>query len=275
MRLFILFAFVMLSISSYSKEPDPRAVLAEGKLLYHLEKASWFATDDYLVRFAHKIEQGGGYVSYQTHEGFINTVFFDKNDPDKLQVRYTFDISPKPIPLIIDSVDMDVTMIEKDLIALRQDASKIASYACTIYKNTSMNFIPVISEKERKVYILTASENKGILLLGNDYLFRYGVNNKFKDMKRIHNSLIEIPYDVEGKSKEISAGVHSHVFSDIIDPTDICTLLLYRDYVKWRQHYVISKKYVSIFDMEKEDLVVMTRKAWDNISKQSKDKIGE
>jgi len=38
-------------------------------------------------------------------------------------------------------------------------------------------------------------------------------------------------------------------------------LLLHKDYVEWKQHYVMGKKYVSIFDMEKETLAVLTLKA--------------
>ncbi len=52
--------------------------------------------------------------------------------------------------------------------------------------------------------------------------------------------------------------MHSHVISDLINPTDICTLLLYKEFVDWKTHYVMSKKFVSIFDLEKETLSVIT-----------------
>lgn len=271
MKILMLLFLVSLSFNSFAKEPDPDAVLAEGKHLYRLEKASWHATDDFLIRFAHKVQSGGGYVSYQTDEGLVNTVFFDKDNPDKLLVRYTFDSVPKPVPLIIDTIDIDVTPMEKDLIAIKEHASKLATIACRTYENTELNFIPVISEKENKVYILTAAKEHRVVLIGNDYLFTYDKDNKFKDMKRIHRSLIEIPGNMEKENKDIVSTMHSHVVSDIIDPTDICTLLLYRDQMKGSQHLVIGKKYVSIFDMEKEELTVMPKKEWEKISKLKKD----
>ena len=42
--------------------------------------------------------------------------------------------------------------------------------------------------------------------------------------------------------------------------------ILYKDFVEWKQHIVISKKEVSIFDLEKELLFTMKRKVWDKIS---------
>lgn len=63
--------------------------------------------------------------------------------------------------------------------------------------------------------------------------------------------------------------MHSHLpeTGDLITATDICTLKLYGKYAQWGQHYVISQENVSIWDCHKQALLVMTRKAWDRISK--------
>jgi hypothetical protein len=53
---------------------------------------------------------------------------------------------------------------------------------------------------------------------------------------------------------------------DYLDANNICTLLLYKEFVEWKTHYVLSKDYVAIFDLDKETLVVMTRKECEKLS---------
>jgi hypothetical protein len=43
--------------------------------------------------------------------------------------------------------------------------------------------------------------------------------------------------------------------------------MLYQDFTHWETHTVISKKYVSIWNCEKRELVIITKKAWERISK--------
>jgi hypothetical protein len=82
----------------------------------------------------------------------------------------------------------------------------------------------VITHDERKVYSITGPQASGVVLIGNDYLFKYDCDNKFISKEKIHNSLIELPAKMDS-DQEAVATMHSHVISDIIDPTDICTLL--------------------------------------------------
>ena len=95
--------------------------------------------------------------------------------------------------------------------------------------------------------------------------FFYNKNNKFKGKEKIHNSIIQLESRSNKPKIKFEQTIHSHVLSDYINSTDICTLLLYKDYVEWKKHIVISKKQVSIFDLEKESLFTMTRKAWDKV----------
>ena len=62
--------------------------------------------------------------------------------------------------------------------------------------------------------------------------------------------------------------MHSHLPStgEYITATDICTLMLYEKYPGWKQYYVISPSYVSIWSCEKDELVILTKKAWDSIN---------
>lgn len=260
----------------YAKKPDSEKILKEGKLLYRLEKASWFGTDDFLANYPDKRDSIGGYLSYATPDNMINTIFFSRYNPNHILIRYHFDSLPVQTPISVDTYQKKATSIEEDLIAIRQDAiDKISENSdgfFTFYEETSLNPIPLITEKEKKVYILTGPQVSGVVLIGNDYLLSYDEKNNFIEKRKIHNSLIQTPYKSDSEENKIKTTYHSHVNSEVIDPTDICTLLLYKDYVEWKQHYVISKDYVSIFDLEKEQLVILTKKAWDKMNGNKKEK---
>jgi hypothetical protein len=266
-RMKLLIAFLIPFCEVSAKEPDAAKLLAEGKLLYRLERASWLATDHLLDAHPEIRDSIGGYLSYPSDEG-VTTIFFRRDDPHHLLRRYHFDHLPED-PIKIETNGMAAEN-EKDLIAIRQDA--IAQIMANedghfrFYENASFNPIPLITGKERKVYILTGPQVEGVVLLGNDHLLTYDRRNKCISRKKLHNTLITFPTRSDESAGEAESTIHSHVNSAAIDVTDICTLLLYKDYVTWKQHLVISKTHVSIFNLEKEELVIMTRKAWDRMA---------
>lgn len=266
--LLIYFTFSCLITFSQNRQTDK--ILEEGKLLYRLEKGSWYGTDDMLARFKTKKDSVGGYLSYKTSNDKINTIFFSRFDPNVILVRYQFDKIPKPAPISIDTLNNTASKFEKDLISIRQDAQnraiKNTDNFFTFYENTSLNFIPLINGKEKKVFVLTGPQIAGVVLIGNDYVLNYNRKNNFINKSKIHNSILQFPYKSEDGENSIETTFHSHALSDFITSTDICTLLLYKDFVEWKQHIVISEKEVSIFNLEKETLFTMKRKDWEKMS---------
>jgi hypothetical protein len=271
MKKLLIFYFTFFYLVSFSQNKKTDRILEEGKLLYRLEKGSWYGTDDMLERFTTKRDSLGGYLSYEASDEKIISIFFSRFDANKILIRYQFDKIPKPEPISIDTLSQNATELEKSLIAIRQDArdraSKNLDSFFTYYENTSLNFIPLIKGNEKKVFVLTGPQLSGVVLIGNDYVLDYDKKNTFKNKSKIHNSILQFPYESENKESPIETTYHSHVLTDFISSTDICTLLLYRDYVEWNQHIVISKKEVSIFNLENETLFTMKRKDWDKINK--------
>lgn len=270
MKKFFLIFTAVFTMTILSFGQNQNEVLEEGKLLYRLEKASWYGTDLFLEILSHKRDNIGGYLSYINDKNQVTNIFFEKNNQFHIIVRFVFDKLPQQNPIMIDTLNHTATPTEKDLITIRQNTireiSENKDEFFTFYKNTSINPIPLINNGKRQVFILTTSTESNVLIIGNDYLFTYNKKNKLTKKEKVHNSLLEYPYKAEGPT------YHSHVLSDLITSTDICTLLLYKDYVEWKQHYVISKKYISIFDLEKETLAVMTREAWEKILEHQKGK---
>ncbi|QXP58683.1 hypothetical protein [Olleya sp. HaHaR_3_96] len=266
----IIIALLLLTSSLiYSQNKETEKILSEGKLLFRMEKGSWYGTDDMLARFKTKKDSVGGYLSYETDDNTINTIFFSRFDSDKILIRYEFDSLPKPEPIKIDTLNQNATDLERNLISIRQDARDRA-YAnedkfFSFYDNTSLNFIPLITDKEKSVFVLTGPQVSGIVLLGNDYKLSYDKKNEFKKKEKIHNTILQFPYTSEDKENPSVSTIHSHIITEYISSTDVCTLLLYKKYVEWNRHIVMSEKEVSIFDLEKESLFTMKRKAWEKI----------
>ena len=135
------------------------------------------------------------------------------------------------------------------------------------YNNVNYNIVPIINKnKEKKVYFLSGTNLNNLVLFGNDYLIDFNKDNSIKKVQKLHNSLLSFKIYDEKVGKTVS-GAHSHVLEDwpYITPTDICTLMLYGKIFKMKQHYVISEKYVSIWDCEEDVLNVMTREAFEKM----------
>lgn len=274
MQRIIILLLIISSSFTYSQNKESEKILNEGKLLFRLEKGSWYGTDDMLARFKSKKDSIGGYLSYENADNKINTIFFSRFDSNKILVRYEFDSLPKTKPIKIDSTNHIASELEKRLIKIRQDAQERAysnqDNFFSFYKNTALNFIPVINEKDSNVFVLTGPKVSGVVLIGNDYKLEYNKKGELVKKMKIHNSILQFPYKSNDSENKLESTFQSLVLSKFINSTDICTLLLYKDYVEWKQHYAMGKKYVSIFDLEKENLLIITKKAWNKIKNNKK-----
>lgn len=250
------------SIGQSQIDQETSAIVEEGKMLYKSEMASWYGSDIFIEKYNQK-EKIGGYLSYTENE--ISTcIFFSKGEKPKVLGTIKFDASFRIETATTDLEERELTKNESALYQIRTEALRIINSDTLYrkYKNSNLNLIPIITNNERKVFVLTGPKNNGVMLFGNDYILTFDKNNTLTQQKRLHNSLIPIEF---GGKDEIQGTIHSHVLDDLITSTDICTLLLYGKFANIKTHYVMSKKYVSIWDCKKETLTVMTREAFDKI----------
>ena len=75
-KVFVILLTVF-TVTSLSFGQNANKVLEEGKLLYRLEKASWYGTDIFLEKFAHKKDIAGSYLSYMNEKNQIVNIFFE------------------------------------------------------------------------------------------------------------------------------------------------------------------------------------------------------
>jgi len=276
-KYFFQLALLVSSLTSYSQKldklDDKDEILHEARLLYRAEKASWHSTDHFLANLGSKIDLVRGYLSYVALDGNTYSIFYTENEKGDRAIvaRYQYGNPVTQNFSSLDTLDTRVSPHENKLIDLRVKTFELISENpddfFQFYENTAFNVIPIVNDVQFNVYVLTGPKVNGQVLLGNDYFLTFNSKMKLKKMKKLHNSLIQIPY--QGEYTKIKDTYHSHVVTDQITATDICTLLLYRDYVEWDTHIVIGKKFTSIFDIRRENLVIMKTEAFRKIGKNS------
>lgn len=251
------------------------AIVEEGKLLYRCEMASWYGTDIFVERYR---DHGNisGYFSYP--EGNLNKcVFFSVGKDPRVIGTITFDNGFNVENASTDLSEREFTGQEKDLYLIRTAALE-AIGKDTIFKtytNTNFNLIPVISNGEKKVYVLTGPQKTGVVIFGNDYLLTFDKKNKLKESRQLHRNILVINYGEKtenGEEQIATMHTHSPETGDFITATDICTLMLYEKYAKWKQHTVVSANYVSIWDCLTNELVTLSKEAMDKIYEQQEKK---
>ncbi len=269
MKALSLILLLFLSLTGFSQNIDleqkAKEITDEGKFLYRLEMAAWYGSDIFRENFQDK-DRIGGYFPYLDSKT-PKCLFFSKGEnPGVLGV-----VSFGDLLLIetatIDFKERDFKNDERVLYDIRTKALneiQTDSLLFKTYTNTSLNLVPVMDKDERKVYALTGPKNVGVVLFGNDYLLTFDKENNLISKKELHKNLIPIEFDEE-KETPVTIHVHSATTDEFITPTDICTLMLYAKFAKWKIHIVVSKDYASVWDCEKEELKIYTREEFQKI----------
>ncbi|HZK68792.1 MAG TPA: hypothetical protein VFC36_04250 [Paludibacter sp.] len=275
MKKILLFFFTAFSLSAFAQtdlQTQTKAIVDEGKRLYKSEMASWYGTDLFLGNYKSRTNVGG-YFSYTTKDEISKCVFFSKADKPRVIGTISFDKTFNPELANINLNERDFSTTEIDLYTIRKTALAIMNTDTLFkrYNNTDLNLIPLVYNSEKKVYVLTGPKQGGAVILGNDYLLTFDSNNQLTGKKPLHKNIIPVPYaGKQSDGTEIVSTIHSHLpeTGDLITSTDICTLMLYEKFAKWKSHKVVSQKYLSTWDCAKDELTVVTMEAVDKMVKE-------
>jgi len=266
-RSVILSTVILLSISclgQVDRSYIADSISNEGKRLYESEMTSWYGTDVFLEKFKEESENIGGYFSYKDGESF-KCLFFSKGDKPNVLGVITFIGSFDPKMAQSDGTKREFTEKEKDYYTIRNAAlNEIKSDTSLFkrYKNTEINLIPLIDKDEKKVYVLTATSQSGIVIIGNDYLLLFTKTNELLSKRKIHANLITLPTKLEEKTADGNTtvgSVHNHLpeTGELMTATDVCTFMLYERFSNWKQQIVISQKYMSIWNCGSNKLIIV------------------
>jgi hypothetical protein len=260
---FLLVLVIYYPLILFCQEYDKNkvdSILKEGFYLYKSEAASWAATD-LLFRDEKDIQKDvRGYLSYITGDT-VKTIFINGDTIPQIILTYYFDTTMKVSLYKKDIIQRSLNDLESRLISLRTDAldringDKTGFYR--VYPKTSLNLIPLIGTNIGKVIVITGTQEDGVVPFGNDYVLYYRKDGLFLNQEKIHMSYVPTPTEYIKNTKILQA-VHSHVLSDFISSTDICSVLLYSRFIKWNKLVVIGRKYTSIWNLNTNSLTILT-----------------
>lgn len=268
---FPIFASLLrLGLASPAAQPPTEAILREGLALYQSERAAWAATDLMLAITVDR-SQLGGYLTYFRGDS-VCTIFWNKESAGQVG-------TPLVASYIFPRQDVRVgtsrfqplgafSATEARLFSVRQAA--LASLNANrpefpVPANTSLNLDLLDGPEGTRVYVLTGPQQGGLVPIGNDHLLTFDPAGKLTTTERLHNTYLPLSWEVS--KSPVKEMFHSHLAAHpYITATDICNVLLYRP-PSCTQHVVIGQEYVSVFDLEKQQLVILTRKAYERIAK--------
>ena len=259
-------------------QSDPIAGMKQRALnladkMYRSELASWNSSDIVQNDLKDKIPNLGGYLSYNKGDETI-AIYYDDSEEKKVIFEVTY-ANIKNFKNLFESnnVERAPTAFELRLIKAREYCQELVyndkEEYFKHYSQTAYNFVTLFHDNSIVVYALTGPQISGYVALGNDYKFVFDKDDNFISKHRMHSGVKFLETD---DKEEATATIHNHnpAYSEIITETDLCTLMLYGPYCKWRKHFVVTNTYVSIWDMDTEELIVMTLDAWDKLTEKER-----
>ncbi|SFO53962.1 hypothetical protein SAMN05428949_5650 [Chitinophaga sp. YR627] len=276
----ILFAILLSGFSAVAQTRKPlterqrleivkKEIVTEGTLLYRREMAALIGGQIFWGTTYKDQSFVGGYITYIKNDS-TRCVFYSSGDKPRVIGTFILDKQSSPETVVRSMVERDLSPAEKELYTLRK-LTEHAMQTDTVFRyfsNVEYHLIPVIAGGKRKVYMLTKPLDRGTMMLGNDYLLTFSAKNQLTDWKQLHKHINTIKF-TKGNMLDtgFTGGAHSHIDEpdQLITATDICTLMMYSINPYWKQHYVISARYVNVWDFEKKELLIYTREEWERL----------
>jgi hypothetical protein len=240
-------------------ETEKKKILEEGFLLFKLRKAE-----------TNSIEKLGRPKSYEECVTYFNkdslvTVFYKKKASELIYDIYQTVIHDTTIELkfILSRVTNRMpTQEELELITLKEE-NKQSMYPLDFSPQNIGRYVVLYKKEDYYlIYCMKFDLNDNVLPLGGDYCFKKKYSDKYYSLPDLfHKNYIPIDMTTAPKDSAV-ASMHNHLgsTSNYITPTDICTLLLYKDKNPFKEHYVISNRHISKFNTQDRSLIIMKKK---------------
>ena len=248
-------------------------IVAEGKRLYYLQMATTLGLESFLELPDDVVKTALGYFAYQDGR-FYKCVFFNNLGDAQIVSTISFDSSFNKKRTAINTTLRPMTETEKNLYFMRErslDEIKKDTAFFKLYTNTSTIILPLIYNNERRVFVLTKSDDPASVVFGNDYVLDFDRTNYVSAKKAIHNDIVIIdcvPKNSE-EDEDLSAIMHKHEgeSGEFITATDVCALLINEKKAGWLHHVVKSQNYVSVWFCDTDELETMPMKKWNKYNK--------
>lgn len=255
MNKLITLIFSLISISTFSQEinldSEANKLLKKG-----IEYSKIISANELTLSEVNR-EQDFVFSYYSNNQ--LTSIVFSKK-PENKQILQTIVYSANLTIVKNDKIARDKSNDEELFIKMYYNM-----YASTMYfPHLPKDFWAIIEKKSDRFdsFMFPQQNDNKNIIFGNDYLFVYRQNGEFKDFKYLHNNPIPMPLK-KPSDAEITLHTHSNRNSKFISELDIANLIVCKDKLQWTEHYVVSKKYVSIFNLGDMSLKIKLKKDYE------------
>lgn len=200
-------------------------IALEANSLFHYRMIEWWGTDN--IKKNKALDKlVADYIIYHDSEN-IYFVLVDDTYEQKLG-SYYMNIKRKESNIQFDSLQGRLSRKEKKLVRIKnkmeQNISEVAKMNIIERDGYSVSSVLMKQKNGYKMYLLTNTNEKGVIPLGNDAVF-YGTNQgKIKKWERYHDNLLPMAVSREGSQ----LATHKHKKGQVlISPTEIANFRLY------------------------------------------------
>jgi hypothetical protein len=261
-----IFCTLFLTLSTFGQPPSQvtskirNEVAYEGITLFQLETLVQ-ASADYIWDNA-DMRSLKGYVAYK--EGNTFHCIYWNGAYDNLEVMHSFstDDPEDPTLLRVTNSKRAMTPVEQKYYDMKMQALTYIKGDSEMFKapdglRLNINFIK--ANDRIKGYVMPYTVQDSLIPLGNDYIINFTKGGELIDYEVIHSDFQEIDVtklrkDPDGTIKTVQSLNEDQV--PHISQTEICNLLLYSPYHEAHEHYVVSSKFVSIFNLKDRYLII-------------------
>jgi hypothetical protein len=255
MNKLITLIFILISLSTFSQEinldSEANKILKKGIAYSKIIIANELTLSE--------VNREQFFVFSYYFNNQITSIVFSKK-PENKQIIQTIVYSDSLKILKNDKIVRDKSPDEELFVKMYYNM-----YASTLYfPHLPKDFWSIIEKKSDRFdsFMFPQQNDNNNIILGNDYLFVYKLDGEFKDFKHLHNN--PIPMSIYKPSDaEIILHTHSNKNSNFISELDVANMIICKNKLQWTEHYVVSKKYVSIFNMGNMNLKIELRKDYE------------
>ncbi len=302
---YLIFIFILFSnvLSAQRKlEKEKNRILTEGLALYTMILANWTSNDLY---YENEFNTGyvKGYLSYKDKDT-LKTIFWRETDTTSAEYRaknfqqvgdtgavaaqnktatelrvIVKTIGYKKMNVtkkngLIDEAEREPTEKEKMLMDFRAMVYKEINSDTSFFKRyagVQLKAILMEAGKQIKVFVYSSTTKEGVVPIGGDYILIYDKKEKtLVEKTDLHKDFFFISTQYKGKSYDASKSTqHNHKdgAAELITPTDIATILLYKSQLEWDEHHVIAGKHTCVFTLIDRNLTIVPTAVFENLKK--------
>lgn len=261
MRTLILVLFVsMLITSTYAQQYDKKtaeAIEHDGRAIYTTIKALEISSAILRQQTANKPINIADKFCYTNGDTAV-CIFLSNDKQPVALATIKLDKALSSATAITETQPRSLTAEEREFNILQTSARQQINIPSN---NNDVHVIPIITANEKKVYALTITITEDTFTVGSDYMLQFDKNNRLISKRKLHDSAfsLSIPPRDPRPGYSMMSTRRSPKDDVYMTATEVYLMQMFKGRTNLTQYVVLSDKYISIWDFEKDELRIKVK----------------